>query len=296
MVDILTGPQAADVAATWPKWRARGCLNMVSRAFQRGSLNVESQVEPLWNPSNATAAKHWAAMPKQYKHAGDRNYRAIPKGAVIQCTGGDGHIFISEGDGIGRSTDYPREGMVSSAPIEDILDHFWGNPYAGWGTWINGRAIRGLASSTASTGGATSISNKKGTELVKKYIHQNRTVRSLAPGSYLFLRDSTNKRDLNIVGIVADYDFTVHVYAEGGKPGDALDVALIWENTKYPTPSQHASAHYTETFVFDERGQVHGNATFKRGVASGDMVFFRVSNPGKQTVKITLLGSEAYAF
>jgi hypothetical protein len=48
--------------------------------------------------------------------------------------------------------------------------------------------------------------------------------------------------------------------------------------------------------VFDENGIVRANRSFKRGVASGDMVFFRVANPGKQTVKITLLGSEAYAF
>lgn len=115
---------------------------MVSRAFQRGSLNVTSQIQPLVDV--ATAAQHWAAMPAQYKHAGDRNYASIPKGAVVQCTGGDGHIFMSEGGGVGRSTDYPSVGKIGSAPIATILAHFSGNPYAGWGAWINGRAIQGL--------------------------------------------------------------------------------------------------------------------------------------------------------
>jgi hypothetical protein len=139
MVDIRTGPEAADAMASWSIYGARLCLQAVSRAFQRGDASHTSQVDPLVSVS--TAAQHWAAMPAQFRHPGDRNYAAIPKGAVIQCTGGDGHIFISMGGGLGVSTDYPSAGRISVAPIADILGHF-SNPYAGWGEWINGRQIQ----------------------------------------------------------------------------------------------------------------------------------------------------------
>jgi hypothetical protein len=169
------------------------------------------------------------------------------------------------------------------------------SPHAGYGNTLP--LVGGASTSTASSGGTKSISNTKGTQIVK-YVHQNKTVRSLAPGAQLFMKDSANKLDQDIIypGPAGEYEFKVHVYAEGGKPGEALDIGLVWENKKYPTPSQHASPHYTETSVFDARGVLHTTVAFTRDVGAGDMVYFRVANPGTQTVKITMLGSEAYAF
>jgi hypothetical protein len=139
MADIFTGPQAADRMAGWHSYPHRFCLQAVSRAFQNGDATHASTVSPLVEVG--TASQHWAAMPANLKHPGDRNYGTIPKGAVVQLVGGDGHIFISVGGGRGVSTDYPSPGVVSVAPIADIVNHFSGNPYAGWGEWINGRQI-----------------------------------------------------------------------------------------------------------------------------------------------------------
>lgn len=141
MTDIRTGPEAADTMASWGSYPARLCLQAVSRAFQRGTPESPSQIEPA--KSFANARLHWEGTPKEYRHPGEAVQ--APKGALISLGNGDGHVFISMGGGRGVSTDYPTKGRISVAPIADILSHFSGNPLLGWSTWINGRAIQGVS-------------------------------------------------------------------------------------------------------------------------------------------------------
>lgn len=145
--DIRTGPEAADVMASWKSYPPRLCLNAVSRAFQYGDATHVSQIDPLVAANNA--AEHWSKMPAEFKHPGSWD---APKGAVIQFGGGQGHIILSLGGGWAVSTDYPSSGVISAAPIPDIIKKFSGNPLLGWGEWINGRPIRNLSMSTTVAG------------------------------------------------------------------------------------------------------------------------------------------------
>lgn len=145
------------------------------------------------------------------------------------------------------------------------------------------------------TGGTPS--KPKGTKVVNRYHFEDRQGRSIAPGAKLFLNNG--KTDQNVVGAIGDaYSITPHLYAEGLKEGDTLDVALVWENTKNSPPSSKPSPHYTVTGIADRDGRINLTTEFKRSVAAGDMVFVRVtaSASNKATAKVTVLDCDAYNF
>ncbi len=148
MADIRTGPEAADAMASWSNYSPRMCLQAVSRAFQRGTPSKVSEIDPIISVN--TAIQHWNKIPAKYKTA-TKNVENAPKGTIIQCGNGEGHIFISMGGGRGVSTDFPSVGKIGVGKISDILKHFSGNPVLGTARWINGRPIKGIEEASKPT-------------------------------------------------------------------------------------------------------------------------------------------------
>ena len=78
------------------------------------------------------------------RHPGDRT--SIPRGAAVYWTGGSkgyGHIAISLGKGLVRSTDANGQGRVASRPLA-WFDASWPSlKYAGWADNINEVTIPG---------------------------------------------------------------------------------------------------------------------------------------------------------
>lgn len=136
---------------------------------------------------------------------------------------------------------------------------------------------------------------------VKSYHYQDATARStgkvLKPGTRSYLhttKDAPLFNAVNVVGGVGPYSITPHIYAEG-QPGDVLELALLWDDTKTPGPH---SAHYLERLVLDRDGLIRASVEFKRQVASGYAVYVQVAAPegNVEPVKITLLDCDAYLF
>lgn len=98
----------------------------------------------------------------------------------------------------------------------------------------------------------------------------------------------------NIVGGVGEYQFTVHVYAEG-KPGDVVDLVLAWDNTK--TKGAH-SMHFVERIEIGADGFARRNVPFARAVATGYAVYARLATPAgnKEPVKVTRFAADALLF
>lgn len=138
----------------------------------------------------------------------------------------------------------------------------------------------------------------EGDRIVQTYHLEDRTTRALAPGQQTFLHDTTSNLDVNVVGGIGPYVITTHVYADGLTPGDALEVALIWENTSNPEPWKHASEHYTQRLIADEHGVIRDSTTFQRGVVAGDMVFVRVTAPTTNAApaQVSLIDADASLF
>lgn len=120
-----TPPQAMAKAKEYTDtnhWCGVGfCLKIVHEYFN---------VPALW-PDAATAwdnaARRHAATPT-----------AVPRGAVVYWTNGrHGHIALSVGGGLCRTTDYRRNGMVDLAPIANLAS-WCGGSLAGWGETLNG--------------------------------------------------------------------------------------------------------------------------------------------------------------
>src|SRR5215831_15876293 len=83
----------------------------------------------------ATASQAW-----YYNTAKHRDAHA-PRGSAVYWTGGShgyGHIAISLGNGMIRSTDAGGWGRVATVPLSWIHTH-WGLTYAGWSWQINGQ-------------------------------------------------------------------------------------------------------------------------------------------------------------
>lgn len=98
-------------------------------------------------------------------------------------------------------------------------------------------------------------------------------------------------RATNIVGGIGAYSFVTHVYATG-TPGDSVDVALYWDNTK--TTGRH-SAHYIEHVVIPADGVIRVSFPFIRKVASGYAVYahMQATKGNKGPVTVTLFDSDA---
>jgi hypothetical protein len=89
--------------------------------------------------------RRYFGIPRKYDsahdawlHARNRHSGTPPRGAVVfwrsrSVSGQYGHIALSLGGGIVRSTDWPYAGHVSNAKISDISIK-WGLDYDGW-TW-----------------------------------------------------------------------------------------------------------------------------------------------------------------
>lgn len=144
---------------------------------------------------------------------------------------------------------------------------------------------------------------KKGTQVMKHYVRrdlyagQRTTGRTLVPGNHLYLNEANNinSKATNIVGGIGHYSITAHVYAEG-TPGEAIDLTLIWQDTK-AKPIRN-SPHYVERLVFDKEGKINANVEFKRHVPAGYAVYARLRPPvtNKNNVKVTMLASDAYLY
>jgi hypothetical protein len=78
------------------------------------------------------------------RHAGDAN---PPKGAAVYWlggSGGHGHIAISLGHGLVRSSDAGGSGVVATVPLRRLTRE-WHLTYVGWADSINGYRIPGVA-------------------------------------------------------------------------------------------------------------------------------------------------------
>jgi len=78
------------------------------------------------------------------RHAGDAN---PPKGAAVYWlggSGGHGHIAISLGHGLVRSSDAGGSGVVATVSLRRLTRE-WHLTYVGWADSINGYRIRGVA-------------------------------------------------------------------------------------------------------------------------------------------------------
>ena len=141
----------------------------------------------------------------------------------------------------------------------------------------------------------------KGKKEVIPYHRQDKDARAkgrtIAPGGHIYLNTKSGgpSNAANVIGTVGEYSITPHLYAEGA-PGDALDLALIWQDSK-KGPSSN-SRHYTVRAVFDKNGLLRISPEFKRAVPKGYRVFVRVDAPASnaKSAKVTLLDSDAYAF
>lgn len=84
------------------------------------------------------AAEAWSRT----KHRGDPR-TAPPRGALVWYVGGsagDGHVAISEGNGMIRSTDAPVTGRWGTVPRSWPVEH-WGMRYVGWSRDIDGATV-----------------------------------------------------------------------------------------------------------------------------------------------------------
>lgn len=91
----------------------------------------EFEVPALW--PDATTAWENAAT----RHF-ETNPNRIPRGAVVYWLNGrHGHVALSVGGGLCRTTDYRRTGFVDLAPIS-ALDSWCGGRLVGWGETLNG--------------------------------------------------------------------------------------------------------------------------------------------------------------
>ncbi|QDP43579.1 lysin A [Microbacterium phage Tyrumbra] len=151
-------------------------------------------------------------------------------------------------------------------------------------------------------GGGGSITPPERKDMFRKYHREDATARAkgreLAPGASFYLHTTNGAPTSNastIVGGVGEYEFVLHVYAEG-KPGDQLELVLLWDNTR--TNGRH-SPHYLEVLTFQDRGDgtgiIRANVPFQRAVAAGYAVYARLTAGAKNDAKakITLLDSDA---
>lgn len=90
-------------------------------------------------PDAATAWRN-----ANHRHVGNRN---PPRGAAVYWTGGSqgyGHIAISLGDGMIRSTDAGGSGIVATKPLSWFDTYWYSLDYAGWADNINETTIPGV--------------------------------------------------------------------------------------------------------------------------------------------------------
>lgn len=88
-----------------------------------------------------SAAEAWAGA--KFKHKVTRGDE-VPRATPVYWTGGSqgyGHVAISVGGGLCRSTDWKRVGYVDLARIDDITAK-WGQQFQGWARDINAVTVK----------------------------------------------------------------------------------------------------------------------------------------------------------
>lgn len=119
----------------------------------------------------------------------------------------------------------------------------------------------------------------------------------LAPGEHSWLKRSSKAAQTqadNIVGGVGEYQFTLHLYAEG-TPGDTVDVLLAWDHVKTAGPH---SNHFVERVEIGADGTARRNIPFARAVSAGFAVYAHVAAGAGNAapVKVTRFASDALLF
>lgn len=256
--------------------------------FARSAFGVPEYSARATQAANKTKFRHATrkmpnvAVPVWFWHQGTYGEGYGEYGHVVIWVPGRG--FLSS-PGYG----YGQEWLSSLSAVEARFNcrfRFWSEDMAG---------IR-LVQPTGKPNPTPPKPKKKGLT-VKHYHRKDKDARSrgrkVAAGKSLYLNTKSGgpSNAANIIGGVGPYAITTHVYATG-TAGDALDVALVWQNTK----SKKNSLHYTQRLVFDRNGRIADSTTFHRPVAKGFRVFARVSAPStnKGTANITVLDSDAY--
>ena len=87
-----------------------------------------------------SASKAWDWAKKKHP---TKNANSIPAGVPVFWKGGSrgfGHVAVSLGNGLVRSTDWPRSGQVGTARITDI-SRAWNQRLMGWTEDINGVTV-----------------------------------------------------------------------------------------------------------------------------------------------------------
>ena len=82
----------------------------------------------------------WPSASSQWANTIQHGNRAIPLGAPVFYSGGNGHIAIYIGNGLIRSTDAPSNYHVANVPL-DWPSHAWGKPFVGWGSKLAGAVL-----------------------------------------------------------------------------------------------------------------------------------------------------------
>lgn len=111
------------------------CIPGYCLKYTRGWLEI--------GPKEVSAAKAWYAADR--KHAGDKK---PPAGVPVFWTGGSqgyGHIALSLGNGMIRTTDRPT-GRVGTVEL-GYIQTYWGQKYMGWTEDLNGVLLPFLAGS-----------------------------------------------------------------------------------------------------------------------------------------------------
>jgi hypothetical protein len=117
-------------------------------AAQRSSVNAPGRCLE-WSREQAGIPSKYADATTAWEHATGRRPAdtSPPRGAAVYWTGGSsgyGHIAISLGGGMVRSSDAGGTGQVATVRISKLSSD-WNLQYAGWANSINGYRIPGVA-------------------------------------------------------------------------------------------------------------------------------------------------------
>lgn len=100
-----------------------------------------------WCRERADIDSRYAWASTAWRYATNKHYdHDAPRGAMVYWTGGPhgyGHIAVSIGHGMIRSTDAGGAGNVETVPIRWI-EETWHLRYAGWADNVNGVTIPGV--------------------------------------------------------------------------------------------------------------------------------------------------------
>lgn len=102
-----------------------------------------------WSREQADIPSRYDSAATSWEHATGRHPGDLdpPKGAAVYWLGGSygyGHVAISLGNGMVRSSDAGGSGVVATVPLTWITRE-WSLTYAGWSNSINGYTIPGVA-------------------------------------------------------------------------------------------------------------------------------------------------------